>query len=255
MARAASWLALSLLLVLASFGSVDGGLAEQVAKASLKSHGETGATEATDEDAGSEEEVDDEEELEHEEGGHDLDDDDDDHEDEMLKDDALEHEDDDDTAADEERDEEGPESPQDFIDEADLDKDGKISLMELHHAMDGEQGSEDNATSKADDPLISELTLMHAAADRNKDGLLDVEELPALLQHLDEDHMEGDDTEQDEEEEEDDAGKEENNNEVGEEDEAEDRDMEEDEKENEREMEEDDEKAEEKEEEENQEDK
>jgi len=240
--RAASWLALSLLLVLASLGSVDGKVFDQVAKASLKSRGKTGATEATDEDVGSEEEVDNEEELEHEEGDHDLDDDDDDHEDEMLKDDALEHEDDD-AAADEEGYEDDPDLAKNFMEEADLNKDGKISLMELHQAMDGEQGSEDNATTKVDDSLKSELAHFHAEADHNKDGLVDVAELPALLQRLheqDEDYMDGDDTEEDEE---DDAGEDENNDEVGEEDEEEDRDAEED-----------DEKAEENKEEENQED-
>merc|ERR1719201_2094413 len=66
------------------------------------------------------------------------------------------------------------------IDEMDLDKDGKLSLVELLKDMEqwGEEGEEDKAEAAKRKEL--ETAKFHAA-DANRDGFLDTEELPALF--------------------------------------------------------------------------
>lgn len=66
------------------------------------------------------------------------------------------------------------------IDEMDSDKDGKLSLVELLKDMEqwGEEGEEDKAQAAKRKELE---TVKFHAADANKDGFLDTEELPALF--------------------------------------------------------------------------
>merc|ERR1719421_1367517 len=66
------------------------------------------------------------------------------------------------------------------IDEMDTDKDGKLSLVELLKDMEqwGEEGEEDKAQAAKRKEL--ETAKFHAA-DADKNGLLDAEELPALF--------------------------------------------------------------------------
>jgi len=70
-----------------------------------------------------------------------------------------------------------------IVDEMDADSDGKLNLQELLKdietwADDGEQGSEMSAEASARKELE---TQKFKAADRNGDGLLDLDELPAVF--------------------------------------------------------------------------
>lgn len=66
------------------------------------------------------------------------------------------------------------------LDEMDLDKDGKLSVEELMKDMD--MWSDDEEEDQRESAMRKEVeTAKFGAADKDKDGLLDVEELPALF--------------------------------------------------------------------------
>jgi len=171
-------LALSLLLGLASFCTVDGSLAVRVAGASLTLREDKGMKAA----GGQDKEEDEDKKKDDEDKDEDEDDDE-------KGSDAAEKVDDDDGEAQEERQEDLQEAPEAFMQEADLNQDGKISLKELYQVINRDVKIEQgplNVSGAEVKLLETDVAHFHAAADRNKDGLVDVKELPVMLQLMDE---------------------------------------------------------------------
>jgi len=79
-----------------------------------------------------------------------------------------------------------------FMEEADLNKDGKISLTELNQLLDGDAAKDKDGpqgdTDKEDlEAVKTDFAALFAKADSNKDGLVDIKELPAMMQLMEKD--------------------------------------------------------------------